>query len=225
MQKKVIIVAGGVGKRMESMTPKQFLKIGGESILMRTIRLFHEFDTTMELIVTLPAAEFETWSELCETNRFNIPHRLVKGGETRFNSVKNALETVHEECLIAVHDGVRPLVSKKTIETTFDKAEENGSAIPVLPISESIRYISETENKAVPRSKYKTVQTPQVFHRQILTNAYQGEYHPDFTDDASVVEKTGIFIETIEGNPENIKITTKKDLDIAEVLLSYLNSK
>lgn len=225
MQKKVIIVAGGVGQRMQTAIPKQFLKVGGEIILMRSVRLFYEFNSTMELIIALPESQFETWNELCTTNRFNIPHRLVKGGETRFNTVKNALETIHKECLIAIHDGVRPLVSENTIAATFDKAEEKGNAIPVLPIHESIRYISKTENKAVTRINYKTVQTPQVFHSRILTNAYKQAYNPDFTDDASVVEKSGVFIETVEGNPENIKITTKKDLDIAEVLLSYIDSK
>jgi len=225
MHKKVIIVAGGVGKRMQSTTPKQFLKVGSEVILMRVIRLFYEFDSKMELIVTLPEGQFETWNQLCKANLFNIPHRLVKGGETRFNSVKNALETIHDECVIAVHDGVRPLVSKKTIEITFNKAEEKGNAIPVLPISESVRYISGTENKAVNRNYYKTVQTPQVFHRKVLVDAYQQVYKPEFTDDASVVEDMGVYIETIEGNSENIKITTKKDLDIAEVLLSYLDSE
>jgi 2-C-methyl-D-erythritol 4-phosphate cytidylyltransferase len=225
MHKKVIIVAGGVGKRMQSTTPKQFLKVGGEVILMRVIRLFHEFDSKMELIVTLPEGQFETWNELCKANFFNIPHRLAKGGETRFNSVKNALETIHDECVIAVHDGVRPLVSKLTIETTFNKAEEKGNAIPVLPINESVRYISGTENNAVDRNYYKTVQTPQVFHSKVLADAYQQVYKPEFTDDASVVENMGVSIETIEGNSENIKITTKKDLDIAEVLLSYLDSE
>jgi 2-C-methyl-D-erythritol 4-phosphate cytidylyltransferase len=224
MNKKVIIVAGGIGKRMNSNMPKQFLKIGDEIILMRTIRVFHEFDRSMELIVTLPGAQFETWNQLCEINHFTIPHRLVKGGETRFNSVKNALNTIHQECIIAVHDGVRPLVSQKTIKNAFKKAEEKGNAIPVVPINESIRYISETENKAVARTYYKTVQTPQVFRSKLLKEAYQQEFHPDFTDDASVVESKGAFIETIEGNTENIKITTKKDLDIAGVLLSYLDS-
>lgn len=225
MKQKVIIVAGGLGKRMHTKTPKQFLKIAGEIILMRTIRIFHAYDISLEIIITLPEQEIKTWEELCERYKFNIPHRIVAGGETRFNSVKNALYTIEEDCLVAVHDAVRPLVSVATIRNVFNKARDKGNAIPVLPASESLRYISDTDNKAVVREHYKMVQTPQAFDSKLLIYAYQQEFRPEFTDDASVVESKGVFIETVEGNSENIKITTKKDLDIAEVLLSYLNSE
>ena len=225
MKHKVIIVAGGVGKRMYAKIPKQFMKIGGEVILMRTMRVFNEFDNEMEIIITLPEQEIKTWEQLCEKHEFKIPHRIVKGGKTRFNSVKNALETIDENSLIAIHDAVRPLVSEMTIRRVFNKANEKGNAIPVLSAYESLRYITDTENKSVVRDHYKMVQTPQAFHSRLLIYAYQQEYRPEFTDDASVVESKGIFIETVEGNSENIKITTKKDLDIAEVLLSYLNSE
>jgi len=225
MKQKVVIVAGGVGKRMHAKIPKQFMKIGGEVILMRTMRIFNAFDNEMEIIVTLPEQEIKTWEQLCGTYKFRIPHRVVAGGNTRFNSVKNALETIDEDSLVAIHDAVRPLVSAKTIKRVFDKAGEKGNAIPVLSANESLRYITGTENKSVVRDHYKMVQTPQVFHNQLLIYAYQQEYRPEFTDDASVVESKGILIETVEGNSENIKITTKKDLDIAEVLLSYLNSE
>ena len=225
MKQKVVIVAGGVGKRMHSKTPKQFLKVGGEIILMRTIRVFHAYDKDMEIIITLPEQEIKTWEELCEKYKYRIPHRIVAGGETRFNSVKNALYTIEEDCLLAVHDAVRPLVSTTTIRNVFNKAREKGNAVPVLPASESLRYITDRESKAVIREHYKTVQTPQAFDSKLLLYAYLQEYREEFTDDASVVESKGIYIETVEGNPENIKITTKKDLDIAEALISYIDSE
>ena len=222
MKRKAIIVAGGTGTRMQANKPKQFLKIGNQVILMRSIRLFHTFDPEMEIIITLPQHEISRWNELCKQEGFSITHRIVAGGNQRFNSVKNALQTITEDSLIAVHDGVRPLVSQETLQKTFQKAAETGNAIPVQSIHDSIRYITEHQNKAVDRDRYKIVQTPQVFASNILQSAYQQAYQPGFTDDASVVEYTGITISTIEGNPENLKITTKKDLDIAEVLLSYL---
>jgi len=225
MKQKVIIVAGGAGKRMHSNIPKQFMKIGGEIILMRTMRIFNTYDDEMEIIITLPRQEIKTWEQLCEKYKFKIPHRIVAGGKTRFNSVKNALDTIDEDCLIAIHDAVRPLVAKTTISRVVNKANEKGNAIPVLSANESLRYITDKENKSVVRDNYKMVQTPQVFHSQLLIYAYQQDYRPEFTDDASVVESKGIFVETVEGNSENIKITTKKDLDIAEVLLSYVNSE
>jgi len=225
MKRKIIIVAGGVGRRMHAKIPKQFMEIGGEIILMRTMRIFNAFDNEMEIIITLPEQEIKTWEQLCEKHKFKIPHRVVAGGETRFNSVKNALELIDEDSLVAVHDAVRPLVSVSTIRRVFKKACEKGNAIPVLPANESLRYITDIESKSVIREHYKMVQTPQAFHSQLLIYAYQQDYRPEFTDDASVVESKGIFVETVEGNSENIKITTKKDLDIAEVLLSYVNNE
>jgi len=225
MKHKAIIVAGGVGKRMHANIPKQFMKIGGEIILMRTMRIFNDFDDEMEIIITLPQQEIKTWEQLCGDYKFKISHRIVAGGKTRFDSVKNALDTIDEDCLIAIHDAVRPLVAETTIRRAFNRADEKGNAIPVLSANESLRYITASENKSVVRDHYKMVQTPQVFHSQLLIYAYQQDYRPEFTDDASVVESKGIFIETVEGNSENIKITTKKDLDIAEVLLSYVNSE
>ena len=222
MKRIAIIVAGGIGKRMNSKLPKQFLKIRDEVILMRTIRTFHDFDKNMELIIGLPANAISTWKRLCSEENFNIPHKLAEGGETRFHTIKKALKYVYSCSVVAVHDGVRPLVDQKTIQRAFKKAEASGNAIPVADIHESIRLITASENKAVPRKYYKLVQTPQVFRSDILLSAYEQEYDPDFTDDASVVEKTGVSINTVKGNPENIKITTKKDLAVAETLLQFM---
>lgn len=222
MKRIAIIVAGGIGQRMDSQLPKQFLKIDNEIILMKTIRTFHAFDGDMDLIIGLPGSAIPTWEKLCSEEKFQIPHKLVEGGETRFQTVKNGLQVVTSPSIIAVHDGVRPLVNQKTIRRAFEKAETSGNAIPVADIHESIRLITASENKAVTRDHYKIVQTPQVFHSNLLLKAYQQEYNPDFTDDASVVEKTGVQINTVKGNPENIKITTKKDLAVAETLLKFM---
>ncbi|MGM0532474.1 MAG: 2-C-methyl-D-erythritol 4-phosphate cytidylyltransferase, partial [Bacteroidota bacterium] len=192
MKRIAIIVAGGIGKRMDSQFPKQFLKINNEIILMKTIRTFHAFDEDMDLVIGLPGSEIPNWEKLCSEENFRISHKLVEGGETRFQTVKNALKVIASPSIIAVHDGVRPLVSQKTIRKAFEEAEASGNAIPVADIHESIRLITASENKAVIRDHYKIVQTPQIFNSALLLNAYQQEYDPDFTDDASVVEKTGV---------------------------------
>ncbi len=222
MKKEAIIVAGGIGKRMGADIPKQFLRIRGEVILMRTIRLFHEFDSSIKIIVTLPGNEIKTWESIRTHELFSVPHKIVRGGKTRFHSVKNALKEVSDNSAVAIHDGVRPLVSKEIIANAYREAESSGSAIPVIDIYESVRYVSEQENYPVPRQNYKLVQTPQVFLSNIIQSAYQTDYREEFTDDASVLEHTGKTVNLIKGNPENIKITTKKDLAIAETLLDFI---
>lgn len=223
MKKEAIIVAGGTGQRMGTSTPKQFLALKGEIILMRTISLFHSFDKSMKIILILPGQEIQTWHKLCQQKKFNIPHTIVAGGETRFHSVKNGLSKVSGNSLIAIHDGVRPLVSTETIKKTFDEARLSGSAIPYSDIYESLRFVNEEENYPVSRDYYKTIQTPQVFQSELILEAYKTHYRKQFTDDASVVEFGGKKINLIKGNPENIKITTKKDLAIAEVLLNFVS--
>ena len=217
----MIIVAGGMGTRMQSVIPKQFLRIGHEIILMRTLRIFRDYDPSLKRVVVLPEGEINTWERLCREEAFNIDHTLVKGGETRFHSVKNGLEQVDPSGLIAIHDGVRPLVSQQTLGRVFTKAEEKGNAIPVVPIPESIRYVGEGQSRAVPRDHYRLVQTPQVFQTETLLRAYRQDYAPEFTDDASLVEKMGETIHVVEGNTENIKITTQKDLELAGILLFH----
>jgi 2-C-methyl-D-erythritol 4-phosphate cytidylyltransferase len=216
----VIIVAGGIGLRMGSAVPKQFLLIAGKPVLMHTIEKFIAFDNSLEIIVTLPEKQKENWKKLCIEHNFNFNHKVVSGGITRFHSVRNALaEISNSSKLIAVHDGVRPLIDLKTIQNCFELAEQKGCAIPFIPISESIRRISENSSEIVDRSGICAIQTPQVFSNEILKQSYLQTYNANFTDDASVVEKAGFQLSFTEGNRENIKITFPQDVAFAEKFL------
>jgi 2-C-methyl-D-erythritol 4-phosphate cytidylyltransferase len=218
-QKIAIIVAGGKGERMNADIPKQFLEINGKPILMHTLDVFHRFDASMELVLVLPAVQIEFWKELCKKHIFTLPHRIIEGGNARFYSVKNGLEVVNEPALVAVHDGVRPLVSIETITRCFEAAEKFNAAIPVVDLVDSIRQITNYSSKSVDRNSFKLVQTPQIFDAALLKKAYEQEFSALFTDDASVVEALGEKIQLVEGNRENIKITTEFDLKIAETLV------
>lgn len=220
LHKAAIIVAGGTGERMKSAIPKQFIQLAGKPILMHTLNKFYDFDSEITLILVLPANQMEFWRELCQKHDFNLPHQLVAGGSARFFSVKNALQNLsNQNGLIAVHDGVRPLVSIETIRRCFLQAEESGTAIPVTDMIESVRKITKEANIAVDRSAYKLVQTPQVFRSEIILKSYAQDFNEAFTDDASVVESAGYDISIVEGNRENIKITNAIDLQLAEILL------
>lgn len=223
MKRYVIITAGGSGQRMESEIPKQFLTINGEVILMKSISAFYTFDPTLNIIVTLPKDQILFWKELCTKHDFKINHDIVPGGKTRFNSIKNALEKIPKEGILAIHDGVRPLVSQETISQTFEIALLNGNAVPYIDIVDSLRYADIKTNHPVDRNNYKIIQTPQTFDCKIIKDAYTQNWNESFTDDASVVEKLGIKINLVPGNPENIKITTQKDILIAETLLNHFS--
>lgn len=218
MKKAVIIVAGGKGERMQSDTPKQFIEINGLPILMHTILTFERSVPQIQIVVVLPKNQLNYWNELCDKHTFKVSHEVALGGETRFHSVKNGMEKTNAE-LIAIHDGVRPQVSKDTIERCFDAAEKVGAAIPVIELTDSIRIVDNLSSKAVDRSQYRLVQTPQVFKKKILQNAYKQGFNSGFTDDASVVEAAGNTITLVKGNRENIKITTPFDLLVAGLLL------
>jgi 2-C-methyl-D-erythritol 4-phosphate cytidylyltransferase len=218
-----VIVAGGSGQRMNSSVPKQFLKIKNDVILMKSIRAFTLFDREIDIIVALPQDQIDTWKELIEVEQFEIKHTIVEGGATRFHSVKNALSAIGCDGFVAIHDGVRPLVSQKTIRTAFETAEKSGNAVPYIDINDSLRFVDGPKNSTVDRSKYKSIQTPQVFDCILIKKAYEQEYSEKFTDDASVVESIGIKINLVQGNIENIKITTQVDLKIAEALSDYLS--
>ncbi len=222
MKKYVIIVAGGFRTRMNSQTPKQFLPIAKKPLLFHSINTFYNFRNDLSIILVLPTSQIEKWKSLCYEYNYNVPHIIVEGGNTRFNSVKNGLKLIHEPALIAIHDGVRPLVSHKTISNSFNCAEKNGTAIPVVNINDSLRELYDNKSKSVNRNNYRIVQTPQCFKSEILLNAYQQDYDELFTDDASVVEKMGEKIFLVEGNVENIKITTPFDLLFAEYLINNL---
>lgn len=211
----VIITAGGIGKRMNSEVPKQFLLLGNTPVLMHTIRKFYSFDNSIEIIVTLPKEWWSYWSDLCEKYNFHIPLQLIEGGKDRFHSVQKAVQLAKGE-IIAVHDGVRPLVSLKTIEEAFDLAREKGSAVPVVRLKDSIRKLSTNKNEAVDRDQYVLVHTPQIFRSDWLKKAYEQSFSKEITDDASLIEKSGNPIFLSKSNEENLKITTPNDLKTAE---------
>ncbi len=217
--KIAIIVAGGKGERMNADIPKQFLEIQGKPILMHTLEVFNRFDAGIRLILVLPEVQIKYWNELCAKHNFGLKHQIVAGGQSRFNSVKNGLQAVKSPAMVAVHDGVRPLVSVETIARCFETAEKFDTAIPVVDLVDSIRQVSENGSKSVDRNAFKLVQTPQVFDAELLQKAYEQEYTPQFTDDASVVEAFGTKIQLVEGNRENIKITTEFDLKMAESIM------
>ncbi|MDD5185928.1 MAG: 2-C-methyl-D-erythritol 4-phosphate cytidylyltransferase [Paludibacter sp.] len=217
--KFAIIVAGGKGERMQTDIPKQFIEIQGKPILMYSIENFIRYDISIQIILVLPTGQIEFWHTLCKKHAFEIPHKIVTGGQSRFDSVKKGLDAINIPALIAVHDGVRPLVSVKTITRCFKGAEKYGTAIPVIELVDSIRQITETGNQSVDRNTYKLVQTPQIFDGELLKKAYKQEFSTLFTDDASVVEAMGTKIHLVEGNRENIKITTEFDLRIAEIMM------
>ena len=222
MKKYILIVAGGKGLRMGADIPKQFLPIGGKPVLMRTIETFYKYDSSIDMILVLPVEQQDYWKSLCKEYAFSIPHRIVNGGNSRFHSVKNGLALVEGEGLVGVHDGVRPFVSQEVIGRCFSEAKKKKAVIPVVGMVETVRHLLGTGSDTVDRDAYKLVQTPQVFSISLLKEAYKQEYTPEFTDDASVVETMGASVSLVEGNRENIKLTTPFDLIVANVLVECL---
>lgn len=217
-----LIVAGGSGTRMGSGVPKQFLELAGKPVLMHSIGRFRAFDNSLRIILVLPEDYIIYWEKLKVIHSFSILHDVVTGGVSRFFSVRNGLRMVDEDGLVAVHDGVRPLVSTSTIKRCFEEAEKYGNAIPVISPADSLRMITEQGNIPVNRDYFRIIQTPQVFKAQIIKRAYLQDYTPDLTDDATLVERSGESIHLVDGNRENIKITTPEDMLIAEALLNYV---
>ena len=222
MEKYAIITAGGIGKRMSSDLPKQFLELQKKPILMHSIERFYQYTKDIKIIVSLPEQYIDYWKHLCNEKNFKIQHKIVKGGKTRFFSIKNALDVIEGSGIVAIHDGVRPLVSCETIKRTFEKAQKKGNAVASQDIFFSIRKIDKKKNYAEDRSIYKEIQTPQTFRIDLIKQAYKLKYEESFTDDASVLERMGESINLVEGNRENIKITAKEDLLLAEVLLDRI---
>lgn len=219
MKLYTIVVAGGSGQRFGSQTPKQFLELNGLPVIMHSINTFWNFDSSIGIVISLPADYFDFWQTLVSKYKFEVPHKIVAGGATRFQSVKNGLDSIEDEGLVAIHDAVRPLVSNETIARCFERAQQFGNAIPVIPMVDSIRELKDQSSFQVNRDAYVLVQTPQVFRVSLLKSAYKQEFSTLFTDDASVVEKMGIQIELTEGNRENIKITNQMDFIFAEAIL------
>ena len=219
MEKTAIIVAGGKGSRMKSEIPKQFLELDGLPILMHTINVFYNYDKQIEIIIVIPEDQINEWKKLCDKHSFFVHHEIVLGGKTRFHSVQNAIQLLKKNRLVAVHDGVRPLISESTIDRCFKMAEKKGNAIPVIPIDESIRKIENNINFPVNRNEFVKIQTPEVFISDILIEAFKQSYSEDLTACNNVVEKAGYSINLVEGNLENIKITNRYDFIIAESLI------
>ncbi|MDB4088432.1 2-C-methyl-D-erythritol 4-phosphate cytidylyltransferase [Flavobacteriales bacterium] len=215
----VIIVAGGAGKRMNSPLPKQFIEIHNKPIIFHTIEKFLAADSTINFVISLHLDFVDYWKELLEKHQFNFKHEIVVGGEERFFSVNNALELVPSNSIVGIHDAVRPLVSKETILNCFKTAQQEGSAIPVVDSVNSVRFIQKEINQNLERQYVKQVQTPQYFSSKLIKDCYLTDYSRKFTDDASVFEAKNSAIITVDGNPENIKITSPIDLIIAKELL------
>ena len=211
-----IIVAGGSGSRMKSFLPKQFISLAGEPILMKTIEVFKRFNSEMKIIVVLAQQQIIFWKELCNKYSFVIDHEVIAGGDTRYHSVKNGLSVISGDGLVAIHDGVRPLVSNETINRCFKMASIYGNSIPCISVYESVRCVDGEINEIIDRKKLRLIQTPQVFSCAQIKDAYNQFYEANFTDDASVLEKMGYPIYLTEGNRENIKITDPFDLYMAE---------
>lgn len=220
MKKFAIVVAGGSGTRMGTEIPKQFLELADKPILMHTIMQFHAYDENLKITLVLPEFQFGYWKELCKKYEFDVPHQVVAGGDSRFQSVRNGLHSISEvKGVVFIHDGVRPLVSIATIEQCFEGALKTGNALPVVHVVDSIREVTTNGSWHKDRGNYRLVQTPQTFQLEKIKRAFLQEESPLFTDDASVLEASGETINLVDGNAENIKITTPMDLQIADLLL------
>ena len=220
-----IIVAGGSGSRMQATIPKQFLLLNGLPVLMHTIQAFYDSTSEPQIILVLPADAISYWDELCKQYNFDTPHTVVSGGKTRFHSVKNGLDTIIDtKAIVAIHDAVRPLTSAQIIDDSFTQAAEHGNAVVAVKSRDSIRQVKNKVSASLIRDEIYLVQTPQTFQLEQLKKAYEQHYSDKFTDDASVVEETGVAIRLIDGDYRNIKITFPEDIAIAELLLKQLQS-
>ena len=225
MEKTIIIVAGGQGMRFDAEKPKQFQYIRERPLALHTIDLFHRYDGKMQIIMGLAQEYFSFWESICDQFQFDIPHTLSPGGEPRYHTVRNALPKVKKGNLVGIHDAVRPLVYRHTIDRCYEAAEKNGAAIPCVRVHNTIRKVTREGSRWVDREKLRAVQTPQVLRYDILMEGYRQPYSAYFTDDASVVESIGYPVTLVEGNPENIKITTPEDLLFAEAVFDYFKKE
>ncbi|GHM99121.1 2-C-methyl-D-erythritol 4-phosphate cytidylyltransferase [Cytophagales bacterium WSM2-2] len=219
MKEHALIVAGGKGTRIKSELPKQFIELNGKPILLYTLEAFFNYSDKIAVVLVLPEDDFEKWNSICKKFNVNLPITIQKGGETRFQSVKNGLSRMDGEGLVAIHDGVRPLVSSDLIGASFRLAAVHGSAVAAVRLKESIRVTDQDNTRAVDRALYKLIQTPQTFNLQLIKKAYETKEDPSLTDDASVAERSGHKISLFEGSYQNIKITTPEDLVVVEALM------
>lgn len=217
----IIIVAGGKGLRMGGDLPKQFMPLHGKPVLMHTIERFRAYSDELKIILVLPHEQQDYWRQICQKHNFTIEHTVVDGGQTRFHSSQNGVAAVPDDAtgVIGIHDGVRPFVSEETIARCFEAARQFGAALPVLPVTDTLRRVTDDGGYNVQRNDYRTVQTPQTFDAQLLKQAFKQPYSDNFTDDASVMEALGHKVTMVDGNRENIKLTTPFDLVVAEALI------
>ncbi len=219
MRRFVLISAGGSGTRMKTDLPKQFLEIAGKPLLIHTFEAFMQVDPSFEFVLVLPENTFDYWRKCCLEHQFRQPYLLASSGPTRFHSVKSGLRLVPNDALVAIHDGVRPLVSTRVILEVFQTAEKLGNAVPAIPVNESLRITDHAHSQPLAREKVRIVQTPQCFRADLIKKAYNRNFDESFTDDATLLEVDGHRINLVEGNRENLKITTPADLKIAAALL------
>lgn len=221
MNLSVILVAGGEGTRFGSVLPKQFQLLSGKPVLFHSLLTFSEAFPGINIVVVLPENYIDLWKKLCFEHYIELPHQVVAGGPERFHSVKSGLAVIDNDCIVAIHDAARPLVSKALVRRVFIQARVHPAVVPAIIPHDSVRMVDKALNKPVSRDLLRLIQTPQVFHSEILKKAYQQNYRLEFTDDATVVESVGMKITLIEGDPENIKITTPTDLIIAQAILNH----
>jgi 2-C-methyl-D-erythritol 4-phosphate cytidylyltransferase len=219
MKKTAIIVAAGNGSRMKTDIPKQFLLLKNKPVLYYSIKAFLNAFEDINIILVLPEEHIAKGQEIIDGFFDSSKFKIVAGGRTRFHSVQNGLSLIEEESIIFVHDGVRCFVTEYLIQRCYEAAMESGTAIPVIDSADSLRLITKNGNKIIDRNKIKLVQTPQTFHSKILLPAFEIDYKQKFTDEASVVEAYGIKVNLIDGEPNNFKITTQHDLEIAKILM------
>ena len=226
MDRAVVIVAGGRGSRMQSDIPKQFLLLEGKPLLVHTLEVFYTYDAKLPIWLVLPLTEHARWKNLCEKYHCDIPHQVVGGGDNRSQSVKNGVTQIQSHnCVVAIHDGVRPLVTHRMIKESFEVATQGGSAIASVPLKDSIREIVETGSQAKNRSNYRLMQTPQTFQKSWLTEAYEKlDTLDEFSDEASLVEAVGKTVTLVAGDFRNIKVTTPEDMLVAEAFLQQKTS-
>jgi len=224
-EKYCIIVAGGKGLRMASRTPKQFLLLSGKPVLFWSISMFLFYDPSIKVILVLPEEYISGWTAL--SNKYNLSGVLtiIQGGESRYHSVKNGVNKLPDTGLVAIHDGVRPLVSQKLISRCFDLATKKGNAIPYTLIQDTMRHLKGSKNISVDRNKYVRIQTPQVIDIETLKKAFSKPWNKNFTDESRMLESIGVPICLVEGEEENIKITNKNDLLLASHYMKHRADK
>jgi 2-C-methyl-D-erythritol 4-phosphate cytidylyltransferase len=222
LRKYALILAGGSGLRMGYPLPKQFIELAGRPILIHTLENFFSFDTKIDIVLVIPSEHADLWQQLCIKHNCKIPHRIAIGGRERFHSVQNGLELITTDGIVFIHDAVRPLVSHQTLGRCFETSRLAGNALPVISVSESVRFVENETSQPIDRSKVMLVQTPQTFRVTLIKEAYRQPFDSKFTDDASVLENMGHIIQLTQGNRENIKITWPSDLIWAESILASL---